>query len=442
MFKRCWTLVVSIIPLFSYDAPHRALRSLLTDCPACSALAEGVNIDDNASPTDYGIAALEIQDHCPLCKPKIPGQRGYVFVTGLGWLPNDLTALPLFNYGIQGLDATLAQLTKLKILILEGNNIQPNGLDVLTAMPSIQVLDLNRNNMTQLPNAIPYLTNLAGLNLDNNQLTTEALDGLSGNPNLKLLSCNNNLLTDAPAALANMPWLMLFRAENNQMQNATFSSLIGHPYFSMLRLGFNNLTSVPDGVFGMPNLHLLFLNNNHLETFLTTSMDAFDSLHELQELNLAANELTTLPPNMSGIFRVKGLILSRNLLTTSESIASLSDVTNATNIDLSENRLTTIPTNLSLPNLVKLNLSRNYLQFSAEDQSISGSTMPKLIDLDLAYCELKTLSLGIITHPTLNSIKAGLNDICPDCQTALRNAGFKLCYEVGCTCRRTMHWKK
>src|SRR5262245_49381577 len=77
------------------------------------------------------------------------------------------------------------------------------------------------------------------------------------------------------------------------------------------------------------------------EEKLTELPDALWQLTQLTELNLSDNQLTTLPESLGQLTELTELDLSNNQLTTLPE--SLGQLTQLTELDLSNNQLTTLP---------------------------------------------------------------------------------------------------
>ena len=83
-------------------------------------------------------------------------------------------------------------------------------------MNKIEVLSLNHNQLTTLPESIGNLSNLVGLAAENNQLTSlpESLWKLS---NLTELHCNNNLIKNLPESIGKLENLQRLQISSNKL---------------------------------------------------------------------------------------------------------------------------------------------------------------------------------------------------------------------------------
>ena len=136
-----------------------------------------------------------------------------------------------------------------------------------------------------------YLLNLENLQLDRNQLTS--LPNWIGNlTNLEWLYLNYNKLTSIPDSIENLTNL------------------------KELDLRYNQLTTLPDSIGNLTNLKRLYLPGNQL----TTLPDSIGNLTNLKELDLRYNQLTSLPDNIGNLTNLEELDLSKNPISDEEKV--------------------------------------------------------------------------------------------------------------------------
>ena len=148
---------------------------------------------------------------------------------------------------------------------------KPKSTNVLTVLPAAllevqnQLLHLNlrRNQLTEIPEAVGGLTKLQTLHLHDNQLTA---------------------LPDAIGGLAAL---------------------------ETLTLANNHLTALPETIGGLSALQALYLQFNQLKAL----PEAIGQLSALQILNLYGNQLTVLPDSIGGFAALQDLSLHLNPLT-------------------------------------------------------------------------------------------------------------------------------
>ena len=175
--------------------------------------------------------------------------------------------------------------------------------------PQLTTLDLQRNELTTLPDSVTQLSRLTTLDLSWNKLTT---------------------LPDAVTRLSQL---------------------------TTLDLRGNGLTTLPDSVTQLAQLTKLDLSRNEL----TTLPDSVTQLAQLTKLDLRNSKLTTLPDSLGQLSQLTTLDLSRNKLTTLPD--SLGQLSQLTTLDLSNNKLTTLPDSVGqLSQLTTLSLHNNQLR--------------------------------------------------------------------------------
>lgn len=170
-------------------------------------------------------------------------------------------------------------------------------------------------------------------------------------PSLTSVSVSGCRLSDLPPSLFQMHRLTALEANDNELRQLP-GSVSGVHTLEHLYLSNNRLTSLPAGLGNLFRLSSLDVHNNQLPNLPD---DVFGSMGSLHELNLAGNQLTTLP----------GSILRCPLLR---------------EVDLSGNRFSEIPEVIwSLPPGCQVNLSNNPLSENArlrlEERSLTDNFM-------------------------------------------------------------------
>jgi len=175
-------------------------------------------------------------------------------------------------------------------LLREGEGVAAGVLEslgvTLDQVLAGTVLDLNGNQLTELPPELWNLTNLDRLNLNGSQLT--ALPPEIGNlTQLAALDLTGNQLTELPLEIRNLTQL------------------------TRLILTGNQLTELPPEIENLTQLTRLGLNGNQL-----TEMPPWvGNLTNLNELDLTGNQLTELPPEIGNLTKLTRLGLNGNQLT-------------------------------------------------------------------------------------------------------------------------------
>jgi LPXTG-motif cell wall-anchored protein len=201
-----------------------------------------------------------------------------VVATYLGKVPSDTITSDLID-SVTNLD-------------LSGNSITDiSGIEVFK---NLQILTLNDNDLTSLPDTIGDLSSLQILELNDNDLTSlpDAIGDLSS---LQSLYIGDNDLTSLPDTISNLSSLEALYLSDNDLTSLpeSFSNLSSLAY---LYLSDNDLISLPD-TFGDLRLFALYADNNDL----TSLPESFGNIDCLNYLSLDNNDLTSLPESFVNI---------------------------------------------------------------------------------------------------------------------------------------------
>ena len=186
---------------------------------------------------------------------------------------------------------TFAGLTKLRELNLGGNDLAALPADVFDDLDSLRILDLNGNDLAALPaDVFDGLTKLERLLLNENDLAALPADVFDDLDSLKALSLSFNDLAALPAdvfdGLTKLERLTLIRNDLSTLPADIFDGLTK---LELLALGSNDLSALPADVFAdLDNLKFLGLNYNDLEAL---PADVFDDLDNLEDLNVGFNDI-------------------------------------------------------------------------------------------------------------------------------------------------------
>lgn len=167
----------------------------------------------------------------------------------------------------------------LQKLSLKGNGLHSLGVDCFVNLVGTNILDLSRNQLTQLPRGVFLaLNDLLELHLEWNNITTIAKDTFQNCKKLKLLYLNNNRISVIPKQmLGNHEELVEIHLDNNALVQVFPGALPNNSNkLKKLFLQNNQLTSLPDTVFCGQSLLKVFMANNRI-TFKGI-VDTLDSI--------------------------------------------------------------------------------------------------------------------------------------------------------------------
>ncbi len=173
--------------------------------------------------------------------------------------------------------------------------------DALREPSNAAGLVLSQCKLKEVPPEIARLKGLKGLDLSGNELASLPAF-LSELPELELLDLRSNHLKAIPPWVVSMPKLRKLYLSDNQIGSVQRLP----PGLEELYLSQNQLQALPS----LPShLRLLHLADNRLE-----SLDELSSLTRLEELNVSNNRLQSLPVAFSKLDRLQTLIAKNNRL--------------------------------------------------------------------------------------------------------------------------------
>ncbi|KAM4587941.1 lumican [Odontesthes bonariensis] len=206
-------------------------------------------------------------------------------------LPDRTEYLFLQGNNISSLSSSmLANITGLRWLILDNNQLQSDKLEQasLQNQTELRYFFANRNHLTSVPSALP--------------------DGLR-----QLRLAHNNISSIREGAFKNLRNLTLLLLQGNRVQSIAEGDLKGLVSLNLLDLSGNLFSTVPRHL--PPSVQQLYLSNNSLSGLDEDSFDGFLNLKYLRlshcglqspgirvfnysslvELDLSYNKLTTIP---------------------------------------------------------------------------------------------------------------------------------------------------
>ncbi|NID12958.1 leucine-rich repeat domain-containing protein [Fibrivirga algicola] len=316
-----------------------------------------------------------------------------------GLVPNDARAASLAKRSVRSLDSTLAGLTSLQRVQVEGLKLESfpasllaNRQLVFLSMPDVDLpalpanldqlaaleeLIIDNNPLHSLPAAVCRLSRLRVLSASKCEL--EALpDNIGQLSYLTNLSINSNLLASLPASMEQLKKLRQLNVSMNQL--TALPDFLGTlPALETVAAFWNQISRFPTG---MTQVRALYLTDNQIAT-LPKSLSRF---RRLTTLLLDNNPLTSLSDGIGQLDSLETLVLGGNLLTAlPDAIGSLRRLSRFT---LGPNQIRVLPAAIGgLTSLTSVTIRHNPI----EQLPVSIRNWQQLTTLDLTLLQLESL---------------------------------------------------
>ncbi len=234
-----------------------------------------------------------------------------------------------------------------QILILDGNKLTSLP-DSITQFVNLEVLDISVNNFKSIPPVIFMMTSLKELYLSGaysyideyerwDYLIDTIPQEISNLSNLEVLDLSYNRISHIPQEIGQLSKLKKLDLYHNSLTGKSLIEISMLNELTVLDIGGNDIAFLPEEFASLNQLVSLYLDNSWSEgvpvgTCLTSFPELICELSQLQSLSLAGQCLKVVP---SSIGRLKEL----------------------RNLNLYANELTQLPNEISnLANLKKLNI--------------------------------------------------------------------------------------
>ncbi|XP_064511886.1 leucine-rich repeats and immunoglobulin-like domains protein 3 isoform X1 [Pseudopipra pipra] len=233
-------------------------------------------------------------------------------------LSTTLQVLKLNRNKISAIPQKMFKLSHLQHLELNRNKIKK--IDGLTfqGLPALKSLKLQRNGVARLMDGAFWgLTNMEVLQLDHNNLTEVTKGWLYGLLMLQQLHLSQNAISRiSPDAWEFCQKLSELDLTFNQLARLDDSSFIGLSVLVGLYIGNNKVNYIADCAFrGLSSLQILDLKNNEISWTIEDMNGAFSGLDKLRKLMLQGNRIRSITKKaFSGLDALEHLDLSNNAI--------------------------------------------------------------------------------------------------------------------------------
>ena len=232
----------------------------------------------------------------------------------------------------------ICEITTLVDLKIGKNAIEGDLTSLIENLTKLEVLELQDNKITSLPDSIEYLSHLRNLNLSNNRLTEISFRHLKECPltelslshndirgpliesevgelrSLQLLDIRSNHISILSKGSVSMPALQNLLASNNEL--SSFPVMDGWAELLTFIVEHNRMEELPKGLTSLSKLRVLDLTANNFSSFDPTlgTMESLEVLkldgNPFRERNLLGMSLVDLKRTLKGRLAPPAVIIA------------------------------------------------------------------------------------------------------------------------------------
>ncbi len=179
--------------------------------------------------------------------------------------PSKIEVIILDSLDLIEVPKSITRFTNLKHLSLACNpklNLDQT-IEQINALP-IEFLNLQKNQITELPSNLPSLRSLTDINLAYNQLIKEINYQILGQvENLNEVWLDHNDLYELPQSIRELSQISRLYIGHNQLEILP-KELVNMTRLKVLHAEYNNIKLFPEVFLETPSLLLVHLNNNRI----------------------------------------------------------------------------------------------------------------------------------------------------------------------------------
>lgn len=217
----------------------------------------------------------------------------------------------------------------------------PNS--ILRQFPSIRYLILDNSGLTALtPGSFDGCSSVAILFVRHTTVASVPAGLFADCSELLILDLSENLITEIDDdAFVDLPNLLELDINYNQLTSISRNLLRNQVNLEILNFRYNQISEIEDGAFStLRSLNTFYLRNNRLTEFRAEAFG--EEIPSLVFFNLNENRLTSVPRLPARAPRIKYIYVATNQIAEINEGDFTFSYQNVTNIDLSENQLTTL----------------------------------------------------------------------------------------------------
>lgn len=265
------------------------------------------------------------------------------------WDQVALTKLILASNSLTSLSDNISVFPSLVVLDLHDNKLKEIP-SVVGSLECLEKLDVSHNDLQSLPFEVCQLERLTTFLLQHNQITLLP-DNFGQLLCLRTVDASHNKLQSVPRNLKGLTDIQKLNFSNNQLKTLP-EEICQLPLLSYLDVNYNNLSSLPHDWGQMKSLRELYLRNNAL-----ISLPSLGNCSNLKELYCASNQIKLLEvaklPESLMILELR----DNKIEQVGEEIIAMKDMQR---LDLANNDISTLPPKMGLMDHIKvLNVEGN-----------------------------------------------------------------------------------
>jgi len=202
--------------------------------------------------------------------------------------------------------STISQLGVLKELRLGANALTGELSGCIGNLSELEILDVQENKISSLPEDMGRLSHLRILNVGVNQLSELPMEALSQAPLQSLVACKNQLGGALFRGSMSMAKLRELDVSGNSLVQLS-TGTVSLPQVREVNLSYNRITELPD-LTSWESVVSLYVEDNKIAEL----PGGFDKLETLRTVDLSGNELRRLEPRIGVMDKLETLRIAAN----------------------------------------------------------------------------------------------------------------------------------
>ena len=194
-----------------------------------------------------------------------------------------------------------------------------------------------------------------------------------------ILKMNATKMTEIPDSLGDLPvkTILALDFSNNAFTTTVIFDEITFPELKDLKINDNKIKEISLNFLNFHNLRSIELRNNHISSFLEIDykeIGSFNVLPNLEHLDLSINKFTELPLITCFFKNLRTFIIANNHINSIDNFVNNSSNVLLDVFDISTNKIEKFPNKIYkiFPNLKNLNIDNNELKMIPTDLCVLG----------------------------------------------------------------------